>query len=167
MGKRGDTRGVSEFLVRIATCQLSLGAFVLLGLVCFRCGNPSRADSCVAQSPCLSVWVTPLTRPHTSRPAIVCASECVCSACVYTGCATPCLKSTAQPIAPIHIKASIIHPTSLFIMSRHFLLSSPVFTQKSSYSSNAVFTMPSAPLQYIIVNGPLVRLCGLNIKIYI
>lgn len=108
MGKGGDTRGIGVFLVRIATCQFSLGAFILLGLVCFDVGILGRADSCVAQSPCLSVWVTPLTCPYTRRPEFVCVSECVCSVsvCVYTECATPCLKSTVRPIPPLPFSAS-------------------------------------------------------------
>lgn len=83
------------------------------------------------------------TSSHKAPSNCVFVSECVCCACVCVICATPCLKSTVQPISPLHIKASIIHPTTLFIISRHFLLFSPVavFAQKSSYSTIAVFNM--------------------------
>ena len=120
----------------------------------FDVGNQGRLLCGPVSLPvCLSVWVTTLTCPHTRRPASVCVFVCVCvclNVCVvhvymYAGCATPCLRSTVQPISPLHVTASIIHPTT-FIVSRHFLLSSTVtgFYTQMQYSSKAVFKMLSA-----------------------
>lgn len=99
------------FFVRIATLSVWSRGVHSSGL--FQCGNLGRADSCVAQSPCLSASVAPLTRPHTQGAQRLCLHVCVLHVSVYIGCATPCLKSTVQPISLLHIKASIIQPPDM------------------------------------------------------
>ena len=150
MGKGGDTRGSGGvFLVRIVTCQFGLRAFILLGLVCFsmwESGQSRLLCGPVSLPVCLGDSINTFSHKAPSVCVCVCLNVCVRHMSVYT----PCLKSTVQPISPLPIKASIIYPTTLFIIiSRHFLPSYPVvvFTQKS-YSGNAVFILLSAPLQY-------------------
>lgn len=66
----GDTRGVGVFLVRAAA--RSRGGYSC-GLALFLSGGIRAEQTPVwPPSPCLFVWVNPLTRPQTRRPAVVC-----------------------------------------------------------------------------------------------
>lgn len=133
-------------LVRIAACQLGLRVFILLGLVRYTVEFWAELTPVWPRLPAwLSDWATPLTCPRTRR-LCVCLWMCVFAACLcMSDVLHPVLGAEFSPSLPslslLHIKPSIIHPTTLLTVSGRFLLCFSVVTfAQGSSTPQEVYT---------------------------
>lgn len=141
---RGRTRSIDVLFLRSSNSLVSGRSFFWAWCV-FMVGIWAEQTPVWPCLPFCLTGVTPPASPHTRRPAFnVCVCVNVCSdVFVYIGCVTPCFKSIVQAISSLpgshpYQKTSIIHPTTLFIISRHFFLLLPVtiIKQKSRLCSS-------------------------------